>query len=281
MNQTYKKLLYSKIEKFLFDYNYSKIIFEDLDKQNKLLHPGEYGVFREKICDDIIKFTIPNKFNIGTGFIINSSDETSTQCDIIIYDHNNTPLIEDSLKTKFFPVETVVGIGEIKSTLSTKELTDALIKLANNKQMKKIQEKFCVNNPQKYNFDSKNDPHDTIFSFLICEDIKSFNQENIFEKINQAYDDKNIKYEDRHNAILILKQGVLTYSNQYNTLPKKISIGQKMYMPKFMDCNFENNFISNIKDHEHIIYLFSSLSNFLMNVNIYYPEPNAYTHNKT
>ncbi|MDD3990361.1 MAG: hypothetical protein PHP30_09750, partial [Bacteroidales bacterium] len=62
MNKIYKRLLSSKIENFLNEYLSSREVFEDLDKRNKLLHPGEYGTYREKICDELIKFSIPSKF---------------------------------------------------------------------------------------------------------------------------------------------------------------------------------------------------------------------------
>ena len=122
MNQIYKKLLKIKIDQFITDFKSSKELFESIDKRNKLLHPGEFGLFRENICDGLIKFTIPNKYKTGTGFLINSYDEISTQCDIVIYDLNNTPLIQDSSNNRFFPVESVIGIGEIKSKLTIKKL---------------------------------------------------------------------------------------------------------------------------------------------------------------
>jgi hypothetical protein len=260
MNKFYQTLLHSKIEKFKYDFKFSKNIFEDLTKKNKLLHPAEYGIYKEKICDDIIKFVIPSKFKTGTGFIINSNDDISTQCDIIIYDYDNTPLIEDSSNTRFFPVETVVGIGEIKSSLAINDLIDALIKLANNKKIKQINTIYCLNNTTKQNFESKN-PHDTLFSFLICDKIQSFNSEIVLKKIDEAYELNNIEYEYRHNVILSMEDGILSYQNQYTTLPKEIPNKQKMYMPRFLEYTFENCYINN-EVNRNIIYLFSSLSKF-------------------
>lgn len=274
MNKIYKALLHSKIEKFIYDFKFSKNIFEDLSKRNKLLHPAEYGMYKEKICDDIIKFVMPNRFNTGTGFLINSNDDISTQCDILIYDYNNTPLIEDNSNTRFFPVETVVSIGEIKSILTIKSLTDALIKLANNKKIKQINSICCINNNSKQSFESK-DPHDTLFSFLICDKIESFNNKTVLQKIDEAYELNNIEYQYRHNTILSIEDGILTYSNQFKSLPKEIPYGQKMYMSRYMEYEFENCYI-NTELNKNIIYLFASLSNFLTNINIYYPEPNDY-----
>lgn len=277
MNKVYKALLHSKIEKFIYDLQFSKRIFEDIGKKNKLLHPAEYGSYKEKICDDMIKFYIPNKFRTGTGFLINSDNKTSTQCDVLIYDYNHTPLIEDIPNTTFFPVETVASIGEIKSTLTVRDLSTALIKLATNKKIKQLNQKniFCINNSNQV-FNPAINPYDTIFSFLICDKIESFDKQNIFQKIDAAYTAENIEYEYRHNVILSIQDGVLTYNNQFDKLSKEIPQSQKMSIPKFMKYKFENLHV-NDGYIEDTIYVFSSLSNFLMNVNIYYPEPNSYT----
>lgn len=277
MNKIYKRLLSSKIENFLNEYLSSREVFEDLDKRNKLLHPGEYGTYREKICDELIKFSIPSKFETGTGFLINSFEEVSTQTDVLIYDLNNTPVIQNDSKTRFFPVETVVSVGEIKSKLSMASLCEAAVKLAKIKKIKRISPSnfFCVNNQSKKNFSPDVDCHDTIFSFLICEEIENFKSEKVFEELHKAYINAKVEYEYRHNIILSLNNGTLTYKNQFTDLPKEIPVNQKMYVPKVLDKEFENDIVVG-NDYEKISYLLTSLSNFLMNVNVYYPEPNTY-----
>jgi len=277
MNKIYKSLLKNKIDQFVVDFKSSRELFENLDKRNKLLHPGEFGMFRENICDDLIRFTIPSKYKTGTGFLINSYDEISSQCDIVIYDFNNTPLIQDGSDNRFFPVEPVIGIGEIKSKLTRKMLCDALIKLAKNKSIKKINpnQVFCVNKPNNLAFNPSVNCYDTMFSFLICEEVENFDYNKLEEEINIAYENNNIDYEYRHNIILSLQNGVLIYQNQYSDLHSSIPENQIMNIPKALDKKFKN-YYSNINTNENIILLLTSLSNFLVNVNIYYPEPNAY-----
>ena len=70
-------------------------------------------------------------WNIGWLFdyIKNS---VSTQCDIVMYDKDTIPLIDNGI-AHFYPVEIVKGIGEVKSTLNKVEFTKALVKLARNK----------------------------------------------------------------------------------------------------------------------------------------------------
>lgn len=57
------------------------------DKENdKLVHPGEFGTYREAITREFLKGFIPYSLDISTGFLINSENQLSTQIDIIIFD---------------------------------------------------------------------------------------------------------------------------------------------------------------------------------------------------
>ena len=124
----FEKLLIEKIENFksAFAETAEGVFFND---DGKLIHPGEFGRYRENICKQFLKFVTPARLDIGTGFIINTSNEVSHQCDIIIYDAQNTPLLESEEKQFFFPVETIAAVGEIKSVLSKKALSEAIQKL--------------------------------------------------------------------------------------------------------------------------------------------------------
>lgn len=276
MNSIYLKLLTSKIEAFIKDFHSSKDIFEDITKRNKLIHAGEFGMYRERICNELIQFTIPSKYKIDTGFLLNSNDEVSSQCDIVVYDSNNTPFIQNGYENRFFPVEPIIAIGEIKSKLSIASLGDACVKLARNKRIKQVNKVFCVNNGNKGSFQPNIDCHDTLFSFIICEEIESFHPDKAMRSLNKMYEENDLEYEYRHNVILSIKDGILGYKNQFTDLPNEIPTGQFMYMPSFLKKDFENMHY-NKGAIKNMIYLLSSLSNFSMNVNIYYPEPSSYT----
>lgn len=128
---------------------------EELYKfEESLYHPAEYGRYREEAAREFIQFTLPGRLSTGEGFIISSKDESkvSTQCDIVVYDQS-APLFKDS-HIRFFPIESVVAIGEVKSNLTTKEqVTDALIKLAKNKAMRKNIDSNSAINYREYHTD--------------------------------------------------------------------------------------------------------------------------------
>ena len=80
----FKSLFHEKVNTFSKLYSEtSKNIFYD-DEKHKLIHPGEFGTYRESICKDFIKFFVPMQFEIDNGFIINANNEISTQCDLFI-----------------------------------------------------------------------------------------------------------------------------------------------------------------------------------------------------
>lgn len=134
MNEIFEKLMYSKIERFVHDYaNLSRSVF--VNTKGNLIHPGEFGMYREQIVKELLKPFLPEKFDIGTGFIITSKNRISTQCDLIIYDKENSPIIENA-EQRFFPVECVVGVIEIKSNLSKSDFKKAVSKLSKIKKLR-------------------------------------------------------------------------------------------------------------------------------------------------
>lgn len=52
-------------------------------------------MYRERIVSDLLKPFLPSRLAVGTGFIITHQNKQSTQCDLIIYDKENTPVIEN------------------------------------------------------------------------------------------------------------------------------------------------------------------------------------------
>lgn len=96
--------------------NTSRQIF--VNSNGDLRHPGECGQFREAIVRDFLRFFIPGRVAVSNGFVITAHDDVSGQCDLIAFDANATPLIESGERQRFFPVESVCAIGEVKSIVS-------------------------------------------------------------------------------------------------------------------------------------------------------------------
>jgi hypothetical protein len=210
-------LLIQKIDKFVNQFKESKDVFYDPIKE-QLIHPGEFGIYREKICKEFLKSIVPSKFLFGTGFVINTFNEVSSQCDIIIYDVQNTPLIQDDKLQTFYPIETVVAIGEIKSKLSKTNFIETLKKLAKIKKMRENIKNPVILHPSQNTlrgYTPKNHPYDQIVTFLICEKLE-FNYENLVNEFDSIYGD--FPPSLRHNLILSIDDGLICYYDGNKTI---------------------------------------------------------------
>jgi len=259
-NKIFKSLLREKIENFKNTFSgTSKELFYDTQAK-KLRHSLEFGLYREIICKDFIKFIIPSRLSIDDGFLLSVKDNNiSTQCDIVIYDPTHTPLFETGKKQRFFPVETVVGIGEVKSTLSKNNLKEAINKLARMKKMRRDNDTPSIIRRYTNNeFDNYSHPWDQIFSFLICQSL-SFDFSNLVAEFNQLYDD-DISYYDRHNMILSIEDGIFFYKHEVNG--KVLAWNYPFSQSK----NLKNRFVApgdNYKNHFNAFatYMFMGINN--------------------
>src|SRR5690606_38114624 len=99
-----------------------------------------------------------------------------------------TPLIENSEKQRFYPVETVAAIVEIKSDHSKSDFKTALNKLARNKRLKEnMSNPVKIKRDKDGNFDPINFPYDNIFSILICNKL-NFNLDVLSEELDEFYE---------------------------------------------------------------------------------------------
>lgn len=262
----FNKILEEKIEFFKYSFKEtSRNIFYD-EKTKQLIHPGEFGTHREQICKDYLRSIIPMRLDLGSGFIITDKGDVSTQIDVIIYDRNNTPLIENSEKQRFYPVETVAGIVEIKSDLSKSELKIALNKLARNKKLKEN-----MSNPSKIKrerdgkFDPINFPYDNIFSLLICNKL-TFDLEKLSEEIDGFYEN-DIQPWQKHNLVLSIEDGLLAYYDK----------NKKTLMYPHILGKLKNRFIRTEKNNNsHFFFASSYIFMGTTNSSIYYPEISDY-----
>lgn len=272
MNDIFNELVKTKIEQFVFDYKQlSKNIF--VDKDGTLTHPGEFGTYRERIVAELIRPYLPIRLDIGTGFIICSNGVKSTQCDIVIYDKGNTPLI-DNYGQRFFPVECVAGVIEVKSKLSKNDFKDALIKLSKIKQLRDYSSsKYYVfkDRSKTTNFDPHRYLRDGIATFIVCESI-DYNFENglndLFGDTYNATD--KIFY---HNLILSIDNGCLAYFREED---KKVA-----YAPFFQitDRPFPNVLVAPSEigyKHEHILFFINYFFMLISSISIVYFEITLY-----
>lgn len=188
-----------------------------VDSEGALVHPGEFGSFRESITRDYLQAFVPQRMAIDTGFVVTASGKVSTQCDVVIYDRSVTPLLQNANRQRFFPVESVCAIGEVKSVLKLVDLKKALRKLAMVKSLRdSLYEPWYVHCSKeeglRSKFEPERDERDQLVSFLICERFDFDFAENA-EEILSCYLEAHPKFPVnlRHNFVLSINDGLLTY----------------------------------------------------------------------
>ncbi|EOX4911010.1 DUF6602 domain-containing protein [Vibrio alginolyticus] len=179
-----KKLLIRNFSEFEFAFNQAKSVY--VNDKGKRFHELEYGEYRERVLLKLLKTILPSRFDIGTGFIVNTKNEISTQCDLIIYDKNETPDFEGDYGQRFFPVESVVGVGEVKSTIQdVKTLNDYLNKLAKIASLKNELGDAVMVDDSNHRGNPQLEPRDSIFTFLVCSELSfKFYSNKITEQCN-------------------------------------------------------------------------------------------------
>ena len=290
MNNRYKTLLNIECKQLISSFEDSRELFFNDTNKNKLHHGFEYGSYRERACKKFLKFILPNKYKTGDGFVINSYDETTSQCDLVIYNSDLTPMIEVNQNTRFFPCETTLAIGEVKSILNKQDLFKCLKKLALNKKIKKIRSHNIIDGtiPQQ-DFFTYGPEFIHPFTFVICESILGFN-DNLAKEIEDFYISKNIPLEFRHNHILSLKDGYISYifnddfisklSSTQNLDPKEVGFLRNItsHYPRYANLDLPV-YIFKSNNFEHFYNFSTSLNNFLINTTTYYPDPIHYIYN--
>lgn len=266
-NRVLNSILEERIEVFKFAFQRtSKEIFLDEDSK-KLIHPGEFGTFREMACKEYLRLVIPMSLEIGTGFLITDKGAVSTQCDLVIYDRNSTPLIQNTENQRFFPIETACAVGEVKSDLNKSQFVEAINKLARTKKLKEeISNPVPIKRQHQGAFDPTNYPYDHIFSILICNKL-DFNYKNLVNEIDALYNE-DIQPWQKHNIILSISDGLLAYYDENDKTMMYPYIGKICLKNRFVTAG------SNKICHFHFAssYIFMGTTS----ASIYYPEISDY-----
>jgi hypothetical protein len=268
-NNRYKVALGRLIENFKRDFlDFSREQYKSETTQNRLSHAGEFGGTREEIIKSLLSTVVPSSRKIATrGFILNANNKTSKEQDLIIYSAADTPILTLE-NTKFFPIETVVCVVQVKSVIqSKKELKKILEDLSEVKKLRSDMGLCSViwraENVWNSNAYYKNKLCDQVATFLICEKL---NFKITPEEIDKLYEPELPAYL-KHNLILDIKNGLYGYKVKGN----EAILGTPSNKGEGTECVALDD-----TDNGHI-------SNFLVNLNIlavsntiFHPDMGAY-----
>lgn len=202
--------------------------FED---QAKLLgHPGEVGAGRENVLKSILSKYIPKRYAVDSGFVIDASGSRSEQIDIIIYEANYTPVFEIVDGKRFFPCETVVVVGQVRTKIgSRKDMQDCMNNIKSVKQLDRSNRgtnQMITGSGislRGLKFDPNKEYRDQIFGFIFCSssikldlvvsEVQKFNKQNdrkFWTNLIVNYNKFLIEYEKEIEGQIVLDADPMT-----------------------------------------------------------------------
>lgn len=100
-----------------------------------ITHNGEDGIYKEIVLKNIIRRFLPEKYKIGTGFVVTQTENRgehnhSTQIDLLIYDDSSPILFKEGDFVILTP-DSVRGIIEVKSDIQGVPSLTEVIKKSN------------------------------------------------------------------------------------------------------------------------------------------------------
>jgi hypothetical protein len=139
-----------------------------LDLRERLVgHPGELGTGREEIIRQFLRSYLPKRFEVSTGFTFDSKGNVSKQLDIIIADGSACPRFETAGGNRFYPCESVVAVGQVRSSLtSLGELRESLENLESVKSLDRSAGGHAVDKDFGENIDHRVNHLHQVFTFL-------------------------------------------------------------------------------------------------------------------
>jgi hypothetical protein len=82
-----------------------------------LWHPGQKGAAVEARFRELLRKVLPARFGVSEGVIYDHLGARSGQCDIVIFDKDQAPIVFNENGTRAIPNETVFAVIEIKTQL--------------------------------------------------------------------------------------------------------------------------------------------------------------------
>lgn len=130
-------------------------------------HPGETGNDREETIRQFLRTHLPKRFSVSTGFAFDANGRVSQQLDIIISDSLLCAHFETAGGIRFYPCESIVAVGQIKSSLTIHtEFSSALSNLESAKSLDRSARGRAIDNRFGEVIDQTCNHLHQIFTFL-------------------------------------------------------------------------------------------------------------------
>jgi hypothetical protein len=218
-------------------------LIRNFTSAGKATTPSLIGTAKESEVRTKLAKIFPPLVSVGTGCVIDSKNNVSKQTDIIIYEKDFCPIfsINDTPEASYFPCESVIAVGEIKSTLNDKELNDSIEKIKSVKSLDRFfvrtdgtrsyGSKLTVHQMTEHEYNQKKNVLDQIFGFILCESF-GLSIETILERLTKIYSISESFLLP--NIIFSLKDGLILFYDK----EKEEFTDSKNDATGIIHCNF-------------------------------------------
>jgi hypothetical protein len=189
-------------------------------------HSGNKGTSTEDIFGKFVRQYLPRRLDIGNGEIIDSFGNRSGQVDIVILSDDH-PFTFPPGRPGLFFIEGVLSVGEIKTTLTSQELNNALNNSTRYKKLKMTHENGTLANANPSDLNRYYE-HPPFFLFAYESQLSL---STIKTKIQNYQVDNKLNLTDSLDAVFILDKGwVVNFGDgqgsfQYRTTDGKVHGG--------------------------------------------------------
>lgn len=98
-------------------------------------HAGTMGAVNEDHWVELLRSYLPNRYEVATGIIIDSTGGRSDQIDAVIFDRHFTPTLLDQKNHRYIPAEAVYAVFECKPEVNKGYINYAQKKAASVRKM--------------------------------------------------------------------------------------------------------------------------------------------------
>ena len=212
------------------------IEFDEIAKE--INHNLSSGEAREFALTKLLNKYLPSRVGVDRGFVIDALGNESKQIDIVIYDKTVGTIFEVS-GTKYFPCETVIAVGEVKSDIkSSAKLLDSLNKIQSVKTLDRTNKgtNRIITGPgislEGVQFDPLTKHRDQIFGFIFTSsslseetlllELRNFNSQHERRCWPNLYCDWRhfiISYEIQGHLYPSAMDAIYLYCTQQSEIP--------------------------------------------------------------
>lgn len=100
--------------------------------------PGLIGEAREQAVRAKLEAILPGGVGVGTGCVIDVEGNASEQMDVVLYEQQFCPVFRVAEDVSYYPCESVIAVGSIKSTIGKKELGDIYDNISSVRRLKRF-----------------------------------------------------------------------------------------------------------------------------------------------